>query len=332
MKHASLHQKMTVLVVREAQQPVKQFSVSKPLVIAVPVAAVLSISSLIVSLGIHYNQVIADLEHQLSAQSVQMEVTVTDKDEAIDRLQKEVISLSNEASSMKSRMEQVTELEQQLQQFIKKYGIVTFDQTASDQATSEGKVSSLSWDDSEHVGGEFIAVHENEILNLAQETKDDFQEMNMLLENMVNQVPSTIEKARQTQYTLQGTPNKWPTISKRITSSFGYRTDPFTGRAAFHAGVDIAGDTGDPVYAAGAGKVIAAEKSSSRGNYIIILHPGGLETWYMHLDGMNVNVGENVLKGEKIGRLGDTGRSTGAHLHFQVVKNNQTVDPLDYIK
>lgn len=64
----------------------------------------------------------------------------------------------------------------------------------------------------------------------------------------------------------------------------------------------------------------------------MIKHSNGLETWYMHLQAMNVSAGDMVNKGQKIGLLGNTGRSTGPHLHFQVVKQNKTVDPLDYVK
>lgn len=117
------------------------------------------------------------------------------------------------------------------------------------------------------------------------------------------------------------------------TSSFGYRTDPFTGRASFHAGIDIAGDNGSPVYAAGAGTIVTAENSGgARGRYIVIEHPNGLQTWYMHLSKIQAHVGQTVDKGEQIAELGSTGRSTGPHLHFQVVKKDKPVNPLPYIQ
>ncbi|WP_054939010.1 M23 family metallopeptidase [Paenibacillus ihuae] len=117
-----------------------------------------------------------------------------------------------------------------------------------------------------------------------------------------------------------------------ITSSFGYRSDPFEGSSAYHSGIDIAGSIGDPVYAAMDGEVTASEQMGARGKYIIIKHTNGLETWYMHLNGMTVTVGDKVNKGQQIGTLGNTGRSTGPHLHFQVVKQNKAVNPLGYVK
>lgn len=335
MKTASIGlpnpRRMTLLVLRDANQPVKQLQVSKPLVVAVPLIALLSISGLIVSLQIQSNRTIDNLESMLQNQNLRFEAIVTDKDAAIERLQNEVITLSGQSQEMMDRMERMAELETELQKFIDKYGS---DTTAGQDP---GKLSSLSWDDSSMftgtgVGGEFIAVHENEIEQLAEDTREQFAEMGRLLDEMEKNVPLTLQIAEQTQIKLAGTPTEWPTLSKRITSNFGYRSDPFSGRAAFHAGIDIAGSTGDPIYAAGAGKVITADSDSSHGKYIVIEHPGGLESWYLHLSKITVSVGDKVTKGQQIGKLGNTGRSTGPHLHFEIVKKGKTIDPLPYIK
>ncbi|AYB42377.1 M23 family metallopeptidase [Paenibacillus lautus] len=323
MKTAHRKQRLTLLVLRDAQHSVKQVHLSKPLMIAVPAAAILSIAGLIVSLQIQSAQTISGLEQQLTLKSLEalkMEVTVTDKDEAIERLNKAIIQLSGEAEQTKVQMERVQQLEQELQQFIEKHGNLP------------GQTSSIAEEDKQHVGGEFIAVHENEMLHLARETQDDFENMQQLISRMEQHIPRTLDQAQETQEKREGTPSLWPTTSKRLTSNFGYRSDPFTGRSAYHAGIDIAGKTGDPIYAAGAGEVTAAERSGARGLYIVIRHPNGLETWYMHLDSLDVSAGDHVEQGETIGKLGSSGRSTGPHLHFQVVKNNQTIDPLPYLQ
>lgn len=322
--------RMTLLVLRDAGRPVKQVQVSKPLVVAVPLLALLSISGLIISLQVHSDQTVSRLESQLKQQTLAFEAVVTNKDEAIQRLQNEVIALSSQSKDMMDRMERVAELEAELQKFIDKYG--------DGDAKNLGKLSSLSWDESldalgdSGVGGEFIAVHENEIEALAADTRDDFAAMNDMLDEMEKNVPLTLKKAKQTQYSLSGTPSEWPTLSTRLTSNFGYRTDPFTGRAAFHAGIDIAGKVGDSVYAAAAGKVVTAKRDGSHGKYIVIEHPGGLQSWYMHLSDIDVSVGDEVKKGESIGNLGNTGRSTGPHLHFEIVKGGKAIDPMPYLK
>ncbi|KKO51024.1 M23 family metallopeptidase [Paenibacillus sp. DMB20] len=316
-------QRLTLLVLRDAQHSAKQVHLSRPLMIAVPAAAILSISSLIVSMQIHSARTISQLEQQLtlkSLESLQMELTVTNKEEAIERLNKAVIQLSSEAAQTKTQMQRVKELELQLQQFIQKHG------------SSGDETSSLTNGGNDHVGGEYIAVHENEMLNLAEETKDDFEAIRNMIKTMEAHIPRTLDQAQETQSKREGNPTRWPTVSKRLTSSFGYRTDPFNGRSAYHAGIDIAGERGDPVFAAGSGIVTAAERDGSRGQYIVVKHPNGLETWYMHLDSFDVKTGDHVEQGEAIGKLGNTGRSTGPHLHFQVVKNNQTVNPLPYVR
>ncbi|GAB6926993.1 M23 family metallopeptidase [Paenibacillus sp. JCM 10914] len=323
MRTAHRKQRLTLLVLRDAQHSVKQIQLSKPLMIAVPAAALLSIAGLIVSLQIQSAQTISGLEQQLTLKSLEalkMEITVTDKNEAIERLNRAIIQLSGEAEQTKIQMERVQQLEVELQQFIEKHGQLS------------GQTSYSTEDDAHHVGGEFIAVHENEMLNLARETKDDFEEIQQIISRMEQHIPRTLVQAQETQDQREGMPSRWPTESKRLTSSFGYRSDPFTGRSAYHAGIDIAGKIGDPIYAAGAGVVTTAQRSGARGLYIIIKHPNGLETWYMHLNRLSVSEGERVEQGQTIGELGSSGRSTGPHLHFQVVKNDQTLDPISYLQ
>ncbi|WP_055105696.1 M23 family metallopeptidase [Paenibacillus ihumii] len=325
MRSASLSRRMTLLVLREANQPVKQIQVSKPFVIAVPIVALLSISGLIVSLQMQSENTISRLEDTLKLQNLKFEAVVTDKNEAIERLQSQVITLSGQSKELMDRMERVSELEAELQQFIDKYG-------SPGDAGKLSSLSSLSWDDSLGRGGEFIAVYDQEIEELAQETSDDFLEISAMLDEIEKNVPATLQKAKQTQYSISGTPSEWPTLSTRLTSNFGYRTDPFTRKAAFHAGIDIAGKIGDPVYAAAAGKIIAAESNRSRGKYIIIQHPNGLQSWYMHLSELKVSEGDAVKKGQTIATLGNTGRSTGPHLHFEIVKGDKKVNPLSYLQ
>lgn len=117
----------------------------------------------------------------------------------------------------------------------------------------------------------------------------------------------------------------WPTTATRISSPYGKR-----GRG-FHSGVDIDGDTGDPVYAAWTGKVIKAGWSGGYGNCIDIEHADGSVTRYAHLNSIDTTVGAIVARGEWIATLGSTGRATGDHLHFEVRKGKATYNPLDYI-
>ncbi|HEY4389738.1 MAG TPA: M23 family metallopeptidase [Paenibacillus sp.] len=324
--------RMTLLVLREAGQPARQMHMSKPLMIAVPLVAILSISGLIISLQLQSTQTIARLEDQLQSQSLRFEAVVSDKNAAIERLQNEVISLSSQSQDMMNRMERVAELEDQLQKFIEKYGESDTNGLSNLSSLSLEGLDADNLNEPLGVGGEFIAVHENEIEQLAEQTKDQFREMNAMLDEMEKNVPLTLKKAKQTEYSLSGTPSEWPTLSKRLTSNFGYRTDPFTGRASFHAGIDIGAKEGDPVYAAAAGEIITVAQDNSHGKYIVIQHPEGLQSWYLHLSKISVSEGDFIKKGQTIGKVGNTGRSTGSHLHFEIVKNGKTIDPLPYLQ
>src|SRR5262249_50694788 len=141
-----------------------------------------------------------------------------------------------------------------------------------------------------------------------------------------------LRKAEERRAEAAAVPSEWPTVSRKLTSGFGYRTDPIDGGSAFHAGVDISGEIGDPVFAAGDGQVKEAGFDSERGNFIIIAHRNGLESWYLHLSKINVNQGDLVHRGDAIGKMGNTGRSTGPHLHFQIVLRNEPVNPLRYLR
>lgn len=120
-------------------------------------------------------------------------------------------------------------------------------------------------------------------------------------------------------------------VRGRLSSNFGYRTHPISGRRIFHNGIDIAAATGTAVYAYADGKVTHVAQDNTLGKFITIDHGGGLQTRYLHLSAFRVNVGDKVTAGERIGSVGNTGYSTGSHLHFEVIKNGTFVNPLNYI-
>jgi len=125
-------------------------------------------------------------------------------------------------------------------------------------------------------------------------------------------------------------PSIWPT-NGRLLSSFGARSDPFTGGSAFHAGVDISCPTGTPIKVAADGIVRSAQWSGAYGKLIVISHGGGLETYYAHLSGFEVIPGQEVRRGQIIARSGSTGRSTSPHLHYEVRQGGAPVNPYKYL-
>ena len=129
---------------------------------------------------------------------------------------------------------------------------------------------------------------------------------------------------------------RWPLSGKfnNITSEFGYRTHPVTGVYKLHTGVDIAssGISGTAIYAAKGGTVIKAGYNRGYGNYVVIDHGGGYATLYGHASVLNVTAGQVVTKGDVIGKVGSSGYSTGPHLHFEIIKNSEYTNPLDYFR
>ncbi|MGX7896327.1 M23 family metallopeptidase [Tsuneonella sp. HG222] len=126
-------------------------------------------------------------------------------------------------------------------------------------------------------------------------------------------------------------PSAMPLTAATMTSSFGMRTHPVLGGRRSHKGIDLGAPTGTPVYATADGTVAMAEYYSSYGNYIQLQHGGNMETRYAHLSGYNVAAGQKVRKGDLIGFVGSTGRSTGPHLHYEVRVDGDAVDPRPYM-
>ena len=117
----------------------------------------------------------------------------------------------------------------------------------------------------------------------------------------------------------------------RLTSPYGYRTHPVTGQWKFHNGVDLANSKGTPIRAARSGKVTVATYGGTYGFYVTINHGDGYSSLYAHMTHYIVSKGDTVSKGQVIGYMGSTGRSTGPHLHFSIFYNGSTVNPMNYI-
>ncbi len=118
----------------------------------------------------------------------------------------------------------------------------------------------------------------------------------------------------------------------RYTSGFGWRRDPKTGRGRMHEGTDFAGSRGTPIHATAEGVVVEAGWHSGYGNVVTLRHAFGIETRYAHLSKIHVREGERVSRGERIGDMGNTGRSTGTHLHYEVRIGGNPVNPMTYIR
>lgn len=132
--------------------------------------------------------------------------------------------------------------------------------------------------------------------------------------------------------TLVALPSGKPADVLMLSSSYGYRSDPFTGAGAMHAGLDFPGPIGTPILAAAPGKVVYVGQKSGYGNVVEVDHGQGIMTRYAHLSGFTSRVGAQVTAGEQIAKMGSTGRSTGSHLHFEVRLNGVAVNPRRFLE
>jgi murein DD-endopeptidase MepM/ murein hydrolase activator NlpD len=186
------------------------------------------------------------------------------------------------------------------------------------------------------IGG---TVHYKELMN-SDNTKIagiSMRNIDLALRKMQIQSGSfdeVVKAAVEKEKLLASIPTIMP-VSKekiRITSLFGWRKNPFNRNTrSFHSGVDFAGKPGTPIYATGDGVVEGNSRMSGYGIVVLINHGYGYKTMYAHLSKASVKPGEKIKRGQVIGKLGTTGASTGPHLHYEVLKNGQRVNPMNYI-
>jgi len=148
------------------------------------------------------------------------------------------------------------------------------------------------------------------------------------LEDQYNLLNQLVDQRRE-MYDL--TPNIWP-VNGKMGSQYGARLDPFDSSSEMHMGLDIMAAVGSAVKAPAAGTVKLAQRESDYGNLIVIDHGNGLTTRYAHLQSFAVYVGQQVTKGQMIGRVGMTGRTTGPHLHYEVRLNDRPMNPRTYLR
>jgi murein DD-endopeptidase MepM/ murein hydrolase activator NlpD len=160
--------------------------------------------------------------------------------------------------------------------------------------------------------------------------EDTFGVLRDLLQGLESRLNFVRHDVEQREALASATPSIWPTHGG-LTGFFGGRSDPFTGEPGFHQGIDISTEKGQPVYATADGVVDSAAYSGDYGNLVVLKHAFGLATRFGHLSAFNVTPGQNVKRGDIIGTVGSTGRSTGAHLHYEILVNDRLINPLQLL-
>lgn len=328
MSKKELKKRLTFLLVPGANQSIRSIRIATYWIILIPILLLLMIVFLFLwQLQTHHNftKTIAKLHIQISDQQTKYTTMEDEKNETIQRLQSDVAKILKEADILKQQMNEVMELEEQIRNheaLSGKSGQVTI--SSAQRVTTEQQSQSPSFPLSQppdSLAWQQWIARQNEALIASQKQASQ-------LTNQLNRMKSQLDEKAQR---LHRTPTIWPTQSRSITSTFGYRSNPFYGSTEFHEGIDIDGNLDDAVYATADGTITSTGSDASRGNYILIDHGYGIETQYMHLNDIVVTTGQQVTKGEKIGTIGSTGSSTGTHLHYEVIENGIKVNPYTYL-
>jgi murein DD-endopeptidase MepM/ murein hydrolase activator NlpD len=175
------------------------------------------------------------------------------------------------------------------------------------------------------LGGPLIEAKDPRALAAVLDVDEDFAER-------IQHAATNLSEAGALADAAAKLPLARPTANTGKSSGFGVRFDPFTGRPAFHSGLDFTGGLGSPIYSTAPGIVSFTGQRSGYGNTIEIDHGAGFKTRYAHLSGIGVTVGQRVAVGQRIGALGNTGRSTGPHLHYEVWVNGRAQNPDRFVR
>jgi murein DD-endopeptidase MepM/ murein hydrolase activator NlpD len=160
--------------------------------------------------------------------------------------------------------------------------------------------------------------------------EDTFGVLRDLLQGLESRLLNVRRDVERQEALAASTPSIWPAHGW-LTGTFGGRSDPFTGEPGFHQGLDISTEKGQPVFATADGTVDSASYTGDYGNLIVLRHGFGLMTRYGHLSSYAVKPGQSVRRGAVVGYVGSTGRSTGAHLHYEILVNGQLINPLQIL-
>jgi murein DD-endopeptidase MepM/ murein hydrolase activator NlpD len=184
--------------------------------------------------------------------------------------------------------------------------------------------------------------YSTELSDFSKQTREDITNTGSIIDQLERRILLLVEskneidqKILKDKQKLKHTPSIRPVMGGRITDPFGMRLDPFIERIKMHKGIDIAAQVGTPVYATASGVVSYVQHSyrhnQGYGKEVIINHDNGIKTRYAHLSKISVRVGQKVNRWDTIGTVGNTGRATGPHLHYEVIVNTNQVDPVTYI-
>jgi len=294
--------RISIVIVPDIEK-VKRLSIPKWLpktILGFLACLILAISLLIINIHSSYKVLNAKYNEQKEEISL-LEKENTNKDEEISNLKSSTETFREKTEEVEEKLEEIDKLQKQLEKM------------AGVKAPSRGR-----------------GIHERADLKDSK-PESEMAGLNQVLNDKEKEVQDFIVDVEKKFDDLEKVPDLKP-VNGRLTSRFGYRQNPFGQNMQFHQGLDIANTSGTIIEAAGKGEIVFSDHKSGYGKTIIIDHGNNYKTLYAHNSKLLVNVGDIVEKGQPISEMGSTGRSTGSHLHFEIHKNDNPIDPFNLLK
>lgn len=250
-------------------------------------------------------------------------------EESQKQLENKLVQLANLKESLKVEQESVNLLVENKTKELSKYQMLVADKNT--EIASKNTLLKQQEEELEQLMAAQRKKWEAEEKAKKQEKKSDNSSSKNNQSNTSNNSSNNTQNNNSSNTANSGG-YVWPlTVSGRISSYFGYRDAPTEGASTFHKGIDVAVPTGTGILATKSGTVVTSAYSSSAGNYVAVSHGDGVYSYYMHCSKLLVSEGDKVSKGQKIALSGNTGISTGPHLHFAIFANGSYVNPLNYV-
>lgn len=322
--------KLTFVVIPDANRSVLQTRISRQVLIGISFAAlslfIFTVIWLLSARNEFMNQ-IDTLSERVISERRQAAIESADHDRTIENLHNEVLNLADKADIVRKKLQELEKLEHEVRR-LSGSTIHVGDARSGDNTDTLAKQQT---DVSIASGGAYSSPERKDWLPFTEDIHSRYTELYSEMDQWAERMAEVKLSLQHMERTLRVTPTIWPADSRHITSGFGIRRDPFTRRSAFHNGIDIEGNRGDPVFSSAEGTVVIQGWDKAYGNHIVVEHTKDVSTIYMHLHKILTNRGDTVMKGQQIGQVGSTGRSTGPHLHYEVHKNGTAVDPNPYL-
>ena len=242
----------------------------------------------------------------------------------LNRLHQETQTQRSQIQFFSARIEDLETQLSKLKDFDRKIRIIANLEKGTETSPFMGMGGPSPSDIREKLKGE---KNENGLIQQMRTDVERLQSESMSREESLSELEKLLQAKKEM---LVHTPSVWPVMGW-VTSGFGFRTNPFTGLTQMHEAIDISNRVGTPIIASASGMVSDTGNDFSNGKFVVISHGFGMTTRYNHLNKVLVRAGQKVNRGDKIGEIGMTGRSTGPHLHYEVRVNGIPVNPARYI-